>query len=45
MGLLALVGLIGPSWVCEGYRWSINVAASYLLDMATVIGFTALYRQ
>ncbi len=41
----ALDGLIGPSWVYEGHRWSIDVAASYLLDMANVIGLTALCRQ
>lgn len=45
MGLLAMVGLVGPSRIYEGHHWPIDVAASYLLGTAYVIGLTALYRQ
>ena len=45
MGLLAMLGLVGPSRIYEGHHWPTDVAASYLLGMAYVIELTALYRR
>ncbi|MGZ8874624.1 MAG: phosphatase PAP2 family protein [Halobacteriota archaeon] len=42
MGLLAMVGLVGPSRIYEGHHWPTDVTASYLLGTAYVIGLTAL---
>ncbi|MGZ7182104.1 MAG: phosphatase PAP2 family protein [Halobacteriota archaeon] len=45
MGLLAMVGLVGPSRIYEGHHWPTDVAASYLLGTAYVIGLMGLYRR
>lgn len=45
MGLLGLVGLVGPSRIYEGHHWPTDVAASYLLGTAYLIGLMALYRR
>lgn len=44
-GLLVMVGLVGPSRIYEGHHWPTDVAASYLLGTAYVIGLMALYRR
>lgn len=43
--LTGLVGLVGPSRIYEGHHWPTDVAASYLLGLAYLIGLTALYRR
>jgi undecaprenyl-diphosphatase len=45
MGLLALVGLVGPSRIYQGHHWPTDVAASYLLGTAYLIGLMAIYRR
>lgn len=45
IGLLGLVGLVGPSRIYQGHHWPTDVAASYLLGISYVIGLTALYRR
>jgi undecaprenyl-diphosphatase len=45
LGLLAMVALVGPSRIYEGHHWPTDVAASYLLGTAYVIGLMALYRR
>ena len=45
IGLLAMVGLVGPSRIYEGHHWPSDVAASYLLGTAYLIGLMALYRR
>jgi undecaprenyl-diphosphatase len=44
-GLLAMVGLVGPSRIYQGHHWPTDVAASYLLGTAYVIGLMAVYRR
>jgi len=44
-GLLALVGLVGPSRIHQGHHWFTDVTASYLLGTSYVIGLAALYRR
>ena len=44
-GLLVMVGLVGPSRIYQGHHWPTDVAASYLLGTAYVIGLMALYRR
>jgi len=45
LGLLAMVSLVGPSRIYEGHHWPTDVAASYLLGTAYLIGLMALYRR
>jgi membrane-associated phospholipid phosphatase len=44
-GLLAMVGLVGPSRIYQGHHWPTDVAASYLLGTAYLIGLMAIYRR
>ena len=44
-GLLTMVVVVGPSRIYEGHHWPTDVAASYLLGTAYVIGLMALYRR
>jgi membrane-associated phospholipid phosphatase len=44
-GLVGLIGLVGPSRIHQGHHWPTDVAASYLLGLAYVVGLTALYRR
>jgi len=43
--LVGMVALVGPSRIYEGHHWPTDVAASYLLGTAYVIGLMALYRR
>ena len=45
MGLLGLVALVGPSRIYQGHHWPTDVASSYLLGTAYLIGLMALYRR
>lgn len=45
MGLLAMVGLVGPSRIYQGHHWPTDVAASYTLGTAYVLVLIALYRK
>ncbi|HEY7025856.1 MAG TPA: phosphatase PAP2 family protein [Candidatus Limnocylindrales bacterium] len=45
LGLMGMVVLVGPSRIYEGHHWPTDVAASYLLGTAYVIGLMALYRR
>jgi undecaprenyl-diphosphatase len=43
--LVGLVALVGPSRVQQGHHWFTDVAASYLLGFAYLIGIVELYRR
>lgn len=45
LGLLGMVGLVGPSRIYQGHHWPTDVAASYMLGTAYVIGLMAVYRR
>jgi len=45
MGLLAMVGLVGPSRIYEGHHWPTDVAVSPLIGTTYVIELIALYRR
>ncbi len=45
LGLLAMVGLVGPSRIYQGHHWPTDVAASYLLGTTYLIALMALYRR
>lgn len=45
LGLLGMVGLVGPSRIYQGHHWPTDVAASYLLGLTYLIGLMALYRR
>lgn len=43
VGLLGLIALIGPSRVEEGHHWTTDVAASYLVGTAALLGLIELH--
>ena len=45
VGLVGLVAFVGPSRIYQGHHWPSDVASSYLLGTAYVIGLMALYRR
>ena len=45
LGLVGLVGFVGPSRIYQGHHWPTDVAASYFLGTAYVVGLMALYRR
>lgn len=45
IGLVATVALVGPSRIYQGHHWPTDVASSYLLGTAYLIGLMALYRR
>src|SRR5687768_12053862 len=45
LGLLGLIGLVGPSRIYQGHHWPTDVAASYLLGLTYLIGLMAIYRR
>jgi undecaprenyl-diphosphatase len=42
--LAALIGGVGPSRIYQGHHWPTDVAASYLLGMAYLVGLAQLYQ-
>ncbi|MEP7360986.1 MAG: phosphatase PAP2 family protein [Chloroflexota bacterium] len=44
-GLVGLVCLIGPSRIYQGHHWPTDVAASYTLGMAYLVGLIAIYQR
>ena len=45
VGLLGLIGLVGPSRIYQGHHWPTDVAASYFLGLTYLIGLLAIYRR
>jgi undecaprenyl-diphosphatase len=45
LGLLGMVGLVGPSRIYQGHHWPTDVAASYFLGTTYLIALMALYRR
>ena len=45
LGLLGLIGLVGPSRIYQGHHWPTDVAASYFLGLTYLIGLMAIYRR
>ena len=45
LGLLGMVGLVGPSRIYQGHHWPTDVAASYMLGLSYLIALMALYRR
>jgi undecaprenyl-diphosphatase len=45
LGLVGLVGLVGPSRIYQGHHWPTDVAASYTLGFAYLVALMALYRK
>jgi undecaprenyl-diphosphatase len=45
VGLLGLIGLVGPSRIYQGHHWPTDVVASYLLGLSYLIGLMAIYRR
>ena len=44
-GLIALVGMVGPSRIYQGHHWPTDVAASYLLGFSYLLSLIWLYRR
>ncbi len=45
VGLVGVIGLIGPSRVYLGHHWPTDVAASYTLGLAYLVALLAIYRR
>jgi undecaprenyl-diphosphatase len=45
LGLVAFIGLVGPSRIYQGHHWPTDVAASYFLGLSYLIGLMAIYRR
>lgn len=45
LGLVGLVCLVGPSRIYQGHHWPTDVAASYTLGMAYLVGVIAIYQK
>ena len=45
LGLLGLIGLVGPSRIYQGHHWPTDVAASYFLGTSYLLGLLAIYRR
>ncbi|MEP7159106.1 MAG: phosphatase PAP2 family protein [Chloroflexota bacterium] len=45
LALVGMVGFVGPSRIYQGHHWPTDVAASYMLGLAYLIGLMALYRR
>lgn len=45
VGLVGLVGFVGPSRIYLGHHWPTDVAASYTLGMAYLVALLAIYRR
>jgi undecaprenyl-diphosphatase len=45
LGLVGMVGLVGPSRIYQGHHWPTDVAASYMLGLSYLIALMALYRR
>jgi membrane-associated phospholipid phosphatase len=45
LSLVTMVGLVGPSRIYQGHHWPTDVASSYLLGTAYLIGLMAIYRR
>jgi undecaprenyl-diphosphatase len=45
LGLVGLIGLVGPSRIYQGHHWPTDVAASYFLGLTYLIGLMAVYRR
>ncbi len=43
-GLVALVGLVGPSRIHQGHHWFTDVTASYLIGISYLLALTRIYR-
>lgn len=45
LGLVGMIGLVGPSRIYQGHHWPTDVAASYMLGLSYLIVLMALYRR
>ena len=45
LGLIGMLGLVGPSRIYQGHHWPTDVAASYFLGTSYLIAVIALYRR
>ncbi|MEO6350265.1 MAG: phosphatase PAP2 family protein [Candidatus Limnocylindrales bacterium] len=45
LGLVGMIGLVGPSRIYQGHHWPTDVAASYFLGTSYLIAVLALYRR
>ncbi|MEO8625918.1 MAG: phosphatase PAP2 family protein [Candidatus Limnocylindrales bacterium] len=45
LGLVGLIGLIGPSRIYQGHHWPTDVAASYAIGLAYLVVLITLYRR